>query len=176
MSSSRSRFKQAPYTGPAWQTAALYLALALIAQVEFLHYFTFHDATFSPVLILVVWYAIVTDLRRAAIFGLCAGLAEDILAASTGGAWTISTTLTAILASLLSRGFFADSIPLVGTIVAFATVARNLIFWAVMQAEGYPSGLGMLHFHQALWQALLNVVLVAGGMAVLRLRNARRLR
>jgi rod shape-determining protein MreD len=145
----------------------LLLAAALLLQVSVLHFFPFRGATLSPVLIIVVWYAMHADPRRAALCGFAAGFFEDMLAAGTGGAWTISTTLTAIIAGVVSRGFFADSMPLVAGIVVFATLLRMLLFWMVMEAQGYPTGLGGLHFHNAVWQALLNalailIVMLAG--------------
>jgi len=147
------------------------LAAALLAQVSFLHYITVRGATLSPVLVVVVWYAIAAGAERAAIFGLVAGLCEDMLGTYTGGAWTVATTLTAIAAALLSRGFFGDSIPLVAGIVILATLLHKLIFWMMMQAQGYPPGLGWVHFHAALWQAVLNALLVAAVMLVLRYRE-----
>jgi len=168
---SRSNLRAAPSREPSWERAALYLALALLAQVTFLHYITLRGATLSAVLISVIWFAIQADARRAAIYGFAAGFLEDMLATGTGGAWAISTTLTALLAGTLSRGFFADSIPLVGAIVVLSTLVRDLIFWVVMQAQGYPAGLGSLHFHRALWQALLNAIFVIGLMLVMRFRE-----
>jgi rod shape-determining protein MreD len=164
----------APFVGPPWYVAAAWLAGALLVQSTLLHAFAIRDVVPSIVLLVVVWYAIRVDAPRAALFGLAAGLCEDILAATSGGAWTISTTLVAILAGMLSRGFFADSIPLVGTIVAFATLVRSLLFWTVMGIEGYPPGLGALHFHQALLQAAMNVACMLATMfAVRRFETAR---
>jgi len=171
LSSFRSNLRATPYREPGWERAALYLALALLAQITFLHFFTLRDATVSPVLIAVIWFAIQADARRAVIYGFAAGFFEDMLATGTGGAWTISTTLTALLAGTLSRGFFADSIPLVAGIVVLSTLVRDLIFWLVMQGQGYPPGLGALHFHRALWQALLNATCVIVLMLVMRYRE-----
>lgn len=150
---------------------ALFLAVALLLQVSVLHFFALRGATLSPVLLVVVWYAIHADPKRAALCGFAAGFAEDMLAAGTGGAWTIATTLTAIIAGALSRGFFADSMPLVGAIVAFSTLVRMLVFWMVMSAQGYPSGLGRLHFHTALWQAAMNAAVMMLVMLAGRYRD-----
>jgi rod shape-determining protein MreD len=125
-------------------------------------------ATPSLVLVAVVWFAIRVDVRKAAIYGLFAGICEDVLAAGTGGAWTISTTATAMLTSVLSRGFFADSIPIVAAATGIATLLRAAIFWTVMSLEGYPGGLAGLHFHQALWQALLDVIVMIAAMLIAR--------
>ncbi|MDP9019167.1 MAG: rod shape-determining protein MreD [Candidatus Eremiobacteraeota bacterium] len=171
MSLSRSKSQEAPFTGPSWQRAAIYLAIALLVQNTVLHFFSWRDATISPVLVVVVWYAMRTDVRRGAILGLAAGFVEDMLGAGTGGAWTIATTLTAIIASVVSRGFFEDSIPLVGGVVIFCTLVRNLIFWLVMQAQGFPPGLGWMHFHRSLWQAALNALFVVVAMVIARHRE-----
>jgi rod shape-determining protein MreD len=153
---------------PPWWHAALYLGIALLAQMEVLHYFTFRGAQVSVVLVVVVWYALHADLRSAAIFGLIAGLCEDVLSAQTGAAWTISTTLTALLAGSLSRWFFADSIPVVALVVFLATLLRQLVFWIVMALEGYPPGYARLHFHSALWEAAIDALFAIGALLILR--------
>ena len=133
-----------------------------------MHYAIIRNAEPSFVLVAVVWFAIRVNTQRAAIYGLAAGLCEDLLSTSTGGAWTISTTLVAIIAGTLSRGFFADSLPLVSLITAIATLLRSLLFWIVMAFEGYPSGLATPHFHQALWEALFNAILMIVVMLAVR--------
>ena len=122
----------------------------------------------SLVLVAVVWYATRVDIRRAAIYGLVAVLSEDVLSAQTGGAWTIATTLIAILVGTLSRGFFADSIPLVTAMTGVATLVRALLFWLVMGFEGYPTGLGVMHFHEALIAAVLNMAVMTVLMFIAR--------
>ncbi len=176
MQLSRSKSNASAYDGPSWQRAALYLALALVAQVTLLHFFTFRGASVSVVLIAVIWFAILADARRATIYGFSAGFCEDMLSWGTGGAWTISTTITALVAATLSRAFFADSIPLVTGIVVVSTLVRELIFWTVMKLQGFPSGLGVLHFHQALWQAMLNAIFVIAAMLIYRYKEHLKLR
>lgn len=156
----------APFVGPAWYVAAAWLCAAVLAQATIVHYLAIREVVPSFVLVVVIWYAVRVDALRAAIYGLAAGLCEDALSAQTGAAWTIATSLSALLASRLSRGFFADSIPLATTIIVIATLARALIFWIVMALSGYPPGLGTLHFHQALLQAALNAVVIVAAMLV----------
>lgn len=158
----------APFVGPRWYVAAAWLAGALVAQSTVLHMFAIRDVVPSLVLVVVVWYAIRVDAPRAALYGLIAGLCEDLLAPQSGGAWTISTTLVAVLAGSLSRGFFADSMPFVCAVVAFATLVRALLFWTVMGFEGYPPGLGAMHFHQALLQAAMNAIVMLVAMVAVR--------
>ena len=153
---------------------ALWLALALLLQIEVLHFLRWHGAQLSLVLVVVVWYAIGSEPRTAALIGLAAGACEDLLGAQTGGAWTISTTLTALAASLAARGFFTDSVALTAGIAAACTLLRRLLFWIVMSLQGYPAGFASLHFHQALWEAAINTAFVIAFMAALRLRAASR--
>ncbi len=168
LSSFRSKPHVAPFVGPAWYVAAAWLVAATILQATLVHYLAIRNVVPSLVLVVVVWYAIRVDARRAALFGLLAGFCEDALSAQTGAAWTISTSLSALLASLLSRGFFADSIPLVTAITIVATLLRALLFWIVMALSGYPPGLGTMHFHEAVLQAALNAVVIVAAMLVAR--------
>ena len=172
LSSSRSSVvPETPYVGPAWWHAGLVLLVALVFQLTVAHALTFRDAVPSAILVAVVWYAIRVDARRAAIFGLAAGLCEDLLSGGTGGSWTVSTTLVAAGTGFLSGNFFADSLPLAAATAALATLARNAIFWVMMGFEGYPSGLGTIHFHQTLWQAVLDAALIVVAMLLARWRE-----
>lgn len=133
-----------------------------------MHLFTFRNVVPSFVLVAVVWYAIRVDATRAAAYGLAAGALEDMLSTGTGAAWTISTVVAAIAAQTISRGFFADSFPLVATITIAATFVRQLFFWIVWGFEGYPPGLASMHFHEAAIKAALNAVAMMLVMLVLR--------
>jgi rod shape-determining protein MreD len=171
--------QQTPFAGPRWWQAGLVLAVALIAQIELMHFLAWHHAEPSLVLIAVVWYAVRTDSGRAVLFGLIAGACEDLFwgsgtGAGTGGGWTIATTLTALLVASVSQSFFADSIPIGAAAVAAATLFRRWIFWIVLSLEGYPRGYAIVHFHQALWEALMNLVAAAVLMLGARLIERRR--
>jgi rod shape-determining protein MreD len=149
------------------------LLLALLVQVEFMHYLQLRGAQGSAVLVVVVWYALRADMLQASVFGLAAGLCEDIFSAQTGVAWTVATPLTAAFVSWLSRWVFADSIPGLAAFVIAATLLRRMAFWVVMALQGYPPGYARLHLHQALWEALLNAVLIALLVLIARWREAR---
>lgn len=168
LSFSRNNPRDAPFVGPRWWVAAGWLAAALLAQTTILHYVTVRGVEPSLVLVVVIWYATRVEIRRATAFGVAAGVCEDILASTTGGAWTIATTLVALFVGTLSSGFFADSIPLVTAMTGLATLVRALLFWMVMGFEGYPSGLGGIHFHAALVQAVLNMALMVIAMVIAR--------
>ena len=168
MSSSRNNIHIARITAPAWYVSAAWLAVALFAQVGLMHALRIRNTEPSLVLVAVVWYAVRVEPWRAAAYGLAAGFIEDLLSYGTGGAWTIATTAVAIAASLISRGFFADSIPLLATFAFAATLVQRLIYWVTMGFEGYPSGLGMMHFHEALFEAVLNAAVMTIALLVLR--------
>jgi hypothetical protein len=86
----------------------------------------------------------------------------------------ISTGSSAVIASMLSRGFFSDSIPLVSGVTLLATLLRALIFWAAMALGGYPAGLGAMHLREALFEALLNGAIVIVAMLAVRRFDALR--
>jgi len=139
-----------------------------VLQATVVHALAIRNVVPSLVLVVVVWYAIRVDARRAALYGLAAGACEDALSAGTGAGWTIATGASAMVASTLSRGFFADSIPLVAAITVVVTLLRALFFWIVMALCGYPQGLGAMHFHEALLQAAFNVAVIVAAMVILR--------
>lgn len=172
MSSSRSKPHEAPFVGPSWYVAAAWLFAAVAAQATIVHALAIRNVVPSLVLAVVVWYAIRVDARRAAVYGLIAGLCEDVLSPGTGAAWMLSTGMSAVAASLLSRGFFADSIPLVTGITLVSTLLRALLFWVVMALMGYPAGLGAMHLHEALLEGVLNAAVVVFAMIVIRRYDA----
>lgn len=168
MSSLRSKPHVAPFVGPRWYVAAAWLAAALVVQTTVVHALAVRNVVPSFVLVVVVWYAMRVDARRAMLYGLIAGVCEDALAPGTGASWTLSTGASALVASLLTRGFFPDSIPLVAAITVAATLLRALIFWIVMALFGYPAGLSGMHFHEALFAAVLNVAVIVVTMLIVR--------
>jgi rod shape-determining protein MreD len=146
----------------------------LIAQGTIMHYVSVRGTEPSLVLVAVVWFAMRSDIGRATIYGLFAGIGEDVIAFDAGGAWTFATAITALLASLPTRRFFEDSMPFFMIVTALATLVRELLFWSFKKVEGYPSGLGTIHFHEALLQAALNALLGAFVMFVARRFERRR--
>ncbi|HUY41702.1 MAG TPA: rod shape-determining protein MreD [Candidatus Dormibacteraeota bacterium] len=170
---SRSRTPER-YAGPSARVALLWLLAAVVAQSTVLHYAVVRNVEPSLILVVVVWYAMRSDISRATLFGLVAGIGEDLIAFDSGGAWTFATAITALLASLPTRRFFEDSMPFFMIVVGCATLVRDLVFWSIKKAEGYPAGLGTLHLHQAIFQGALNAVLAAVVMFVARRFDRRR--
>ncbi len=167
-SSSRSKPHEAPYVGPRWWVAALWLFGAIIVQLSLARMINVRGTIPSTIAVVVAWYALRADARRSASFGLIAGLCEDVIAGTTGGAWTVSTTLAALFANRISSGFFADSIPLAAFVAFATTIARNTMFWVMMRFEGYPPGLGRMHLREAIVQAILNAAVMIALVAFTR--------
>jgi rod shape-determining protein MreD len=164
----RGKPQSAPFVGPPWYVAALWLLVAVVVQTTIVHDLAIRSVVPSLVLVVVVWYAIRVDALRAAFFGLAAGLCDDVLSPQTGASWTLSTLFTSVVTSILSRGFFADSVPLAAAVTAIATLLRALLFWTFMSLGGYPAGLGAMHAREALLAAALNVVVMTAATLVSR--------
>jgi rod shape-determining protein MreD len=161
LSSSRNtRIRIPRAVAPTWWIAALWLVAAEFAQVTLMHYAVVRNIEPSLVFVTVVWYALRVSSVQAAAYGLAAGLLEDILATGTGAAFALSTTIGALVAQRISRGFFADSLPLVLTITVVATLVRQLMFWVIWGMEGYPPGLATMHFHEAIGNCVANALLM----------------
>jgi rod shape-determining protein MreD len=143
--------------GPAYWPVLGWTALLAFAQTALVPLFAFRGAVPSFVTIAVVLYAVRVGARRGALLAIPAGLLEDVFA-GTGGGWTISTTLVALLAGGLSRRMFADGAFAPAVLCGIAVLARDLVFWSVMRIEGYPAGFATAHAHAALWRALLTAI------------------
>ena len=165
----RAKIPSTSHNEPAWWTAGLWLAGALFGQIFLAAFVNIRDARPSAFLVVTVWYAVRVNPWRAALFGFLGGLLEDGLAGVTGGAFAVSTAIAGALAAIGSRGFFADSIPIVTVIAFLASFARLIVFWIIMAIQGYPAGMGRIHLHEAVWQALMNA-----GFAALVILVARR--
>jgi rod shape-determining protein MreD len=162
------------YAGPRLRIAIAWLVAALVVQATVLHFAAIDGAEPSIILVLVVWFAMRAGTRRAMLFGFLAGAGEDILAFDSSGSWTIATTVAAFVASLPTRRFFEDSLPLLASVTFATTLIRALIYWDAKSIEGYPAGFAGIHFHKALESAALNAVLAIVVGAVMRRFEQRR--
>ena len=144
-----------------------------MAQVTLMHYAIVRNVEPSLVFVAVVWYSLRVNSVQAAVYGLAAGALEDVLATNTGAAFSLSTMIAALVAQRISRGFFADSLPLVLTITIAATLVRQLAFWLIWGFEGYPPGLATIHFHEAIGKCIANAALMLIVMLVARRFDSR---
>jgi rod shape-determining protein MreD len=143
--------------GPAYWPALGWTSLLALVQTVIVPLLAFRGAVPSLVTIAVVLYASRSGARRGALLALPAGLLEDVFA-GTGGGWTISTTIVALLVGGFSRRMFADGAFVPAMLCGGAVLVRDVIFWSVMRIEGFPPGFALAHAHTSLWRALLTAV------------------
>lgn len=143
--------------GPAYWPVLGWTTLLAFAQTVFVPLLAWRGAVPSLVAISVVLYASRAGARRGAMLAIPAGLLEDIFA-GTGGAWTIATTIVALLVGGLSRRMFTDGAIAPAVLCGVAVLARDLLFWMVMRFEGFPPGFALAHTHTALLRAALSAL------------------
>jgi rod shape-determining protein MreD len=147
--------------GPAYWPVLGWTALLAFAQTVLGPVLAFRGAVPSLVTIAVVLYATRAGARRGVLLAVPAGLLEDIFA-GTGGGWAISTTVVALLVGGFTRRMFVDGAFVPAVLCGGAVLVRDLVFWAVMRAEGFPPGFATAHAHASLWRALLTAVIAFG--------------
>src|ERR1700738_5013741 len=151
--------------GPAYWPVLGWTSLLAFAQTAVVPLLAFRAAWPPLVTIAVVLYASRAGARRGALLALPAGLLEDIFA-GTGGGWTISTTIVAILAGGFSRRLFAGGASVPARLCGAAVLLRDLIFWSVMRIEGFPPGFATAHAHTSLWRAAMTAAIAFAWLAV----------
>ncbi len=151
--------------GPAYWPVFGWTTLLAFVQTVLVPLFAFRGAVPSLVTIAVVLYASRAGARRGALLALPAGLFEDIFA-GTGGGWTVSTTLVALLVGLFTRRMFADGAFVPAVLCGGAVLVRDLLFWSIMRIEGFPPGFAVAHLHASLWRALLTALVAFGWLVV----------
>lgn len=152
--------------GPAYWPAFGWTTLLVFLQTVLVPLLAFRGAVPSLVTIAVVLYASRAGARRGALLALPAGLLEDVFAGS-GGGWTVSTTVVALLVGLFTRRMFADGAFVPAVLCGGAVLIRDLLFWSIMRIEGFPPGFAVAHAHTSMWRALLTA-LVAFAWLILR--------
>ncbi len=148
----------AAVSAPSTAIAIVALAVAAVLQATVLHALAIRNAVPSLVVIVVVLYALRVGTKRGLLIGALGGLFEDALSGGTGGSWTLSTALIAVVAGAASRFFFSDSTPALIIAVTLGSLLRSAFFWATMSFGGYPAGLASAHLHTAILQALYTTV------------------
>lgn len=164
-SSYRSSAGEIAVNVPSLAATIGWLVVAAIAQTTFLHPLAIRGAVPSPIVVVVVLYALRVELRRGLMVGALGGLLEDALGGGTGGAWTLATTLVALAASLASSFVFSDSPPALVAAIAVGALLRSGFFWIFMGLGGYPNGMAVAHLHTAIISALYTALI--GTIAVL---------
>ena len=155
-----------------WILVALAIGAVLI-QSTLLRPLSLRGAHVSLVTVLLVWTGLRCGISTGGILGLIVGIVEDALGA--GGANVLATTLVGFSAGLLNVRFFADSLPVFVSAVAGATVLRGIVTYLVSEVGLGVRGSFHRVSHELVWQVLLNAVVAAIVLLVLRaISNARR--
>lgn len=151
--------------GPAYWPVLGWTSVLAFAQTVVVPLLAFRGAVPSLVTIAVVLYASRAGARRGALLALPAGLLEDIFA-GTGGGWTVSTTIVALLVGGFSRRMFADGAFVPALLCGGAVLVRDVIFWSMMRIEGFPPGFALAHAHTSAWRALLTALVAFAWLVV----------
>jgi rod shape-determining protein MreD len=146
---------------------------AVLVQSTLLRPLSLRGAHVSLVTVLLVWTGLRCGISTGGILGLIVGIVEDALGG--GGANVLATTLVGFSAGLLNVRFFADSLPVFVSAVAGATVLRGIVTYLVSEVGLGVRGSFHRVSHELVWQVLLNAVVAAIVLLVLRaISNARR--
>jgi hypothetical protein len=124
-----------------WATAIVVLLAAGLLQSTLVHLIAVRSAVPSLLAVATWAFAVRAGIGQAMVLGALAGAIDDAVG-GTGAAWTIATTIVALVVALGSRALFADSISLFTALAVVATLARDALFWAGMDIAGYPPGVG----------------------------------
>jgi rod shape-determining protein MreD len=152
-----------------WRAAAIWLFVAGFLQATVVHYVAFRGAVPSLIFLVVATYALRSGTAGAILLGAAGGLLDDALAGSSGAAWTISTTVSALAISIAARLLFAESPSIFAIVVVVASLLREGLYWAVISLQGLPVGLGM-HFTKIAIASSFYTAAIALGVVYLRWR------
>jgi len=154
------------YVAPPFWLLLVLAVVAVLLQATLLHGVTLRGAHVSLLTVLIVWAGMRCGVWTGGWLGLIGGLLEDALGG--GGANVLGATLAGFGAGLLSSRFFSDSIPVFVAAVAGATIVRTLTTLVVTELALGERGLFHRISHEMLWQLLLNCVVAALVLLVLR--------
>lgn len=133
-------------------------------QATIVHFIAVRGAVPSLIFLVVATYSLRSGPAGAILIGAAGGLLDDTLAGNTGAAWTIATTLSALLVSGAARVLFTDSPSIFAALVVAAALVREAIFWAALSLEGFQVGLGAHYAKIALasatYTALVGLVVI----------------
>lgn len=161
------------FVPPRFWVLVLVAIGAVLIQSTLLRPLSLRGAHISLVTVLLVWTGLRCGISTGGMLGLIAGVVEDALGG--GGANVLATTLVGFSAGLLNVRFFADSLPVFVSAVAGATVLRSIVTYLVSEVGLGVRGSFHRVSHELVWQVVLNSVVAAITLLVLRaIANARR--
>ncbi|MBS4031047.1 MAG: rod shape-determining protein MreD [Clostridiales bacterium] len=113
-------------------------------------------------LVVVIALALLSDSKRGAIIGLCAGLMQDILFGSPLGFFAFVKMLIGALAGLLADEIYKDFILAPMMLVAAFTLISEIITFYLMQFYFSPP-ISLLHYLQqfSLFRIGMHITIIA---------------
>lgn len=160
-------------TPPRFWVLVLIAVAAIIVQTTLLRPLELHGAHASLVTIVLVWTGLTCGISTGGVLGIIAGLIEDAMGG--GGANVLATMLVGFSAGLLNVRFFADSLPVFISAVAGGTVLRGLVTYLVLELGFSERGTFHRTSHELFWQVVLNCLVAAILLLVMRaVTHARR--
>ena len=87
-------------------------------------------------LLFVVLVGLRTDLPKAAGWGFCLGLLQDLLSSGWIGPNTIAKTLTGVLASLSKRHIYRERVLTQTFLVFVASLFHQVFIWVLLKWDG----------------------------------------
>lgn len=113
-------------------------------------------------LVIVVALALLSDSKRGAIIGLCAGLLQDVLFGSPLGFFGFVNMLIGALAGLLADEIYRDFILAPMLLVAVFTLLSEIIIFLLMQFY-YSHSISLLYYLQqvSLIKVAMHFIIIA---------------
>jgi rod shape-determining protein MreD len=143
----------------------LVLALGLIAlvQVSLLPALALSPASPDPMLVVVVAWGVFRGVKAALVWALIGGLWLDLLSSGPFGAYTLGLLTAALIAGFGSGAIYRSHILLALVLVALATLAQDLVqfalLWITQQALSLPDALAKLALPEVLFNAILMLIM-----------------
>lgn len=132
--------------------------LLFLLQISVFSRFSLYGATPDLLLIAFIFFALYfLDRRIFAIFVFLSGFLLDMYSGAPGGVVLISFTFSIVVIYFLAYNFFHQGNFLIFCfIVAFGSILRHLIYFAVLNFYGAPGG--FIAFKTLMASIFLNVV------------------
>jgi rod shape-determining protein MreD len=136
------------------------LGLVALVQVSALPAFAIGSVAPDLMLVIVVSWALLRDLRSAMGWALAGGLALDLLAGSPFGMYTLGLLVAAVVAGSGGNTLYRGSLLLPVAMLGLATLARTAVHLAVLLITGYALPTGDTLLRLVLMELAYNTVLL----------------
>lgn len=148
----------------------LYLSLAFVLQSTWLHHLQVADVLPDPVLIVIVFVALLSGHVEATVLGFLVGLFQDAYAPADLGLNALAKSIVGFGVGIGRSGVMADSAQVQVAILAAAVVVHDLIYYLGSSLTSFPE-VPYLMLRFGLGRALYTCVI---GLVVAWILRARR--